>query len=126
MFACQHRKIPFSFVYTRNFDTLASKFSPNRNNINVDLMCLLNNIIKYYGDCKTDKTSPCTADQQAAVISFRPLGLAVLTHYNTKTVSLSSEAALLLTASQGSKPPHWAGDLSDWVTSDRRNVLSGL
>lgn len=25
----------------------------------------------------------------------------------------------------GSKPVHWAGDLSGWVTSDRRNVLPG-
>lgn len=89
-------------------------------------MCLLN-INKYHGDCKTDATFfPCTPDHQAAVISFRYLRLAVPTHSNRETVSLSSEAALLLTAAQGSKPPHWAGDLSDCVTSDRRNVLSGL
>lgn len=57
---------------------------------------------------------------------FRSLGRAVQNIFSHETDSLSSEAALLLTAAQGSKPPHWAGDLSDWVTSDRRNVLSGL
>lgn len=56
MFACQHRNIPFSLVYTRNFDTLASEFSPNRNNQTVVLMCLLNNIVKYYSVCNTNKT----------------------------------------------------------------------
>lgn len=56
---------------------------------------------------------------------FQSFGLTILSQTCTKTTSLSSEACLLLTAAQGSKPPHWAGDLSVWMTSDTRNVLSG-
>lgn len=38
---------------------------------------------------------------------------------------LTGEFALLLTAAWSFKPLHWAGDLTGWVTSARRNVLSG-
>lgn len=56
---------------------------------------------------------------------IQSIGLVLLSEANTGTVSLGAEAGLLLTAARGSKPVHWAGDLSGWVTSDRRNVLSG-
>lgn len=63
-------------------------------------------------------------DRQAAICCIQSFGLTILSRANTDTVSLSGEAGLLLTAAQGSKPLHWAGDLSGWMTSDRRNVLS--
>lgn len=64
-------------------------------------------------------------DRQAVICCIQCFGLTILSRANTETVSLSSEAGLLLTAARGSKPLHWAGDLSGWMTSDRRNVLSG-
>lgn len=59
------------------------------------------------------------------ICCIQSTGLTILSLANTGTVSLGGEAALLLTAAPGSKLVHWAGDLSGWVTSDRRNVLSG-
>lgn len=56
------------------------------------------------------------------ICCIQSFGLTILSRADTEA---GGEAALLLTAAQGSKPVHWAGDLSGWVTSDRRNVLSG-
>lgn len=54
------------------------------------------------------------------------IGLTILSQTNTRAISLDGEPGLLLTAALCSKPVHWAGGLSGWVTSDSRNVLSGL
>lgn len=64
-------------------------------------------------------------DWRAVICCIQSIGLTILSLANTDSVSLCGDAGLLLTAALGSKLVHWAGDLSAWVTSDRRNVLSG-
>lgn len=63
---------------------------------------------------------------QAVFCQVQSIGLTILSQTNKRAISLDGEPGLLLTAALCSKPVHWAGGLSGWVTSDSRNVLSGL
>lgn len=65
-----------------------------------------------------------TRSWKLGICSVQAVYLIALSSTNTHPDPADGQAALL-TAAPSFKPVHWAGDLTGWVTSDKRNVLSG-